>query len=122
MGPEAEYRAHLAAGRFMVQRGTVSGKAFFPPRTHEPGSGDAVEWFEPSGHGEVHAVTVVYKRAPEPDYNIALVDLAEGPRLMSRIDGMPAAAVRIGMAVQARIVIENDAPVLVFEPVFEPGP
>ena len=38
------------------------------------------------------------------DYNVALVDLAEGPRLMSRVDGVPPEQVRIGMAVQARVI------------------
>jgi uncharacterized OB-fold protein len=115
IGPEAEYRAHLAAGRFMIQRGVNSGKAFFPPRVHEPVTGDAAEWVAASGRGTVYARTIVRKRDPEPDYSIVLVDLAEGPRLMSRIDGIAPDAVAIGMAVQARIVSENDTPVLVFE-------
>jgi uncharacterized protein len=116
MGPEAQYRAYLAEGRFMLQRGVASGRAFFPPRTHEPVSGDTADWFAASGRGTVYAVTVVRKRDPEPDYNIVLVDLHEGPRLMSRIDGTPPNAVVIGMAVQARIITENDTPMLVFEP------
>lgn len=114
--PEAQYRAYLVDDRFMLQRGVVSGRAFFPPRTHEPASGDTAEWFAASGRGTVYAVTIVRKRDPEPDYNIVLVDLAEGPRLMSRVDGVAPQAVTIGMAVMARIVVENDAPVLVFEP------
>ena len=117
MGPEAHYRACLADGRFMLQRGVSSGKPFFPPRTHEPVTGDDADWFAASGRGTVYAVTIVRKRAPESDYTIVLVDLAEGPRLMSRVDGVPPEAVTIGMAVQSRIITENDAPVLVFEPV-----
>jgi uncharacterized OB-fold protein len=46
-----------------------------------------------------------------------LVDLAEGPRLMSRVDGAESKSVRIGIAVKARVIRENDAPLLVFEPV-----
>ena len=53
-------------------------------------------------------------KPPAADYNVALVDLEEGPRLLSRIDGVAAADLRIGMPVVARIVRENDAPVLVF--------
>jgi uncharacterized protein len=116
MGPEAQYRAYLNEGRFMLQRGATSGKAFFPPRIYEPVSADTAEWFEASGQGTVYAVTIVRKRDPEPDYNIVLVDLDEGPRMMSRIDGIAPDAVTIGMAVLAKIVIENDAPVVVFEP------
>ena len=115
MGPEAEYRAQLAAGKFMIQRGVTSGQCFFPPRTHEPATGDAVEWIEAGGCGSVYALTIARKRAPESDYTIVVVELAEGPRLMSRIDGTAPDDVRIGMAVQARIITENDAPLLVFE-------
>ena len=115
MGPEAEYRAHLAKGRLMIQRGVASGKAFFPPRTHEPETGDEAEWFAPSGKATVYSVTIIRKRDPEPDYTVALVDLAEGPRLMTRIDSIAPTEVKIGMAVQAKIISENDAPLLVFE-------
>ncbi len=46
------------------------------------------------------------RRKPQAggDYNVALVDLAEGPRLMSRIDGIAPDQVRIGMRVQARVI------------------
>jgi uncharacterized OB-fold protein len=46
------------------------------------------------------------RRKPQAggDYNVALVDLAEGPRLMSRIDGVAPDQVRIGMRVQARVI------------------
>ena len=115
MGPEAEFRAHLAEGRLMIQRGVISGKAFFQPRTHEPVSGDETEWFAPSGKATVYSVTIIRKRDPEPDYTVALVDLAEGPRLMTRIDGITPTDVKIGMAVHAKIISENDAPLLVFE-------
>jgi uncharacterized OB-fold protein len=64
----------------------------------------------------VYSVTIVRQKPPASDYNVVLVDLAEGPRLMSRIDGVELQAVRIGMAVKARVVRENDVPLLVFEP------
>ena len=69
-----------------------------------------------SGLGTVYSVTVVRQRPPAKDYNIALIDLAEGPRLMSRVEGLPPEAVKIGMAVKARIIREDDRPLLIFEP------
>ena len=99
----------------MIQRGTGTGRAFFPPRSCEPGTGDLPEWFAPSGRATVYSITVVRRRDPEPDYNVALVDLDEGPRLMTRIEGIAPDQVRIGMRVAARVVIEDDAPLLVFE-------
>lgn len=116
MGPDAEFRAHLAAGRFMIQRGVESGQPVFYPRAIGPGTGEALEWVDASGRGTVYSTTVVRKRPPEPSYNVALVDLAEGPRMMSRIDGIAPEEVRIGMEVVARIRVEDDLPIIVFEP------
>lgn len=115
--PEAEWRAHLADGRFMIQRSRSTGRHVFYPRIVEPGTGaDDLSWVEASGRGTVHAVTVVRKKDPAESYNVVLVDLAEGPRLMSRIDGIDPDSVHIGMAVEARIIEEGDRPLLVFVP------
>jgi hypothetical protein len=65
----------------------------------------------------VYSTTVIRQKPPTPSYNIALVDLAEGPRMMSRVEGIPPEQVRIGMRVSAKIIRENDVPLLVFEPV-----
>jgi uncharacterized OB-fold protein len=115
--PEAEWRAHLAEGRFMLQRSRSTGRHIFYPRIVEPGSGaDDLDWVEASGRATVHAVTVVRRKDPADSYNVVLVDLAEGPRLMSRVDGVDPDAVRIGMDVRAHIVREGEAPLLVFVP------
>jgi len=115
--PEAEWRAHLAEGRFMIQRSPSTGGHVFYPRIMEPGTGaDDLEWVEASGQGVVHAVTVVRKKDPADSYNIVLVDLAEGPRLMSRVDGVGVDDVTIGMPVRASIISQGDAPLLVFVP------
>ena len=115
--PEAEWRAHLAAGRFMIQRSRSTGGHVFYPRVAQPGTGaEDLEWVEASGRGTVHAVTVVRKKDPADSYIVVLVDLTEGPRLMSRVDGIGADEVRIGMAVKANIISEGDKPLLVFVP------
>ncbi|ASG22221.1 MULTISPECIES: Zn-ribbon domain-containing OB-fold protein [Azospirillaceae] len=115
--PEEEWRAHLAQGRFMIQRSRSTGRHVFHPRVAEPGTGaQDLDWVEASGQGWVHAVTVVRKKDPAESYNVVLVDLAEGPRLMSRVVDIAADTVRIGMAVRARIDILGDQPTLVFVP------
>ncbi|WP_439533161.1 Zn-ribbon domain-containing OB-fold protein [Polymorphobacter sp.] len=116
IGPEAEWRAALADGRLLLQRGVESGQAFFPPRLAEPRTGAAVEWIETCGRGTVYSVTVIGRKPPEPAYAVVLVTLAEGPRMMSRVDGVAAEAVTIGMAVRARIIEEEGQKLLVFEP------
>lgn len=121
--PEAEWRAHLAEGRFMLQRSRSTGGYVFYPRVAEPGTGaEDLEWVPASGKGVVHSVTIVRKKNPADSYNVVLVDLAEGPRLMSRIDGAAPERLVIGLPVEARILPEgerlNDAsrPLLVFVP------
>lgn len=115
--PDADFRRFLAEGRFMIQRAPASGRHVFFPRVAEPGTGEPLEWVEASGLGVVYATTVVRKKPPEPSYNVALIDLAEGPRLMSRVEGVEPESVAIGMAVQARIIEQEGEPVLVFAPV-----
>jgi uncharacterized OB-fold protein len=115
--PEVEYRAHLAAGRFMIQRSASTGRYVFYPRIMVPGTGESDLEFVPAcGLGVVYSVTVVRQKPPVPSYNVSLVDLAEGPRMMSRVVDIAPEDVRIGMAVRARIIEEDGAPLLVFEP------
>ncbi len=117
-GPEARFQAFLAEGRFMIQRSASTGKHVFYPRVILPGTGEAdLEWVEASGEGTVYATTIT-RRRPEKggDYNVALIDLAEGPRMMSRVVGVEPGDVKIGMKVRARIEDLNGAPAVVFEP------
>ena len=112
-GPEATYRAYLREGRFMIQRSRSTGRHVFYPRVAVPGTGEQdLEWIEASGRATVYAITV--NRTREATYNLALVDLDEGPRMMTRIDGVE--TVPIGSRVHARIVDEAGAPLLVFVP------
>jgi uncharacterized OB-fold protein len=114
--PEEEYRTHLAAGRFMLLRSRVTGKHLFYPRIAAPGTGcRELEWVAASGRGEVYATTVVRPKPPQSPYNVALIALSEGPRMMSRVEGIDPEEVRIGMAVQARIAVEEGSPLVVFD-------
>lgn len=115
--PQAEYFAHLAEGRFMIQRSASSGAYVFYPRLAEPGTGARdLEWVAASGQGTVFSTTVVRKKDPAQSYNVALIDLAEGPRMMSRVVGVPPEDVQIGMPVQAEIIAGDEGPLVVFRP------
>lgn len=116
-GPEAQWRAFLAAGKFMIQRDSLSGAHVFQPRMIGPGTGAALEWVEASGRGVVYATTV-NRRRPEKggDVHICIVELDEGPRMMSRVVGMAPHEVRIGMRVTARVEAIGDEPAVVFAP------
>ena len=111
--PETHWRDALAQGRLLLQRATGSGATFFPPRLIEPGTGEAdLEWIEASGLGTVYSVTMINQKPPLEPYNVVLVDLDEGPRVMSRIEGT--GDVAIGLRVRARID-QGDEPILLFE-------
>ena len=120
--PEQEWQSYLAAGRFMIQRSRSTGGYIFYPRIAEPGTGaDDLEWVEASGNGTIYAVTIVRKKDPADSYNVALVDLAEGPRLMSRITDIDNDAINIGMAVcayirQPQTGQPEEQPILLFKP------
>jgi uncharacterized OB-fold protein len=112
LGPEARFKAFLAEGRFMLQRSRSTGQHVFYPRIAVPGSGETdLDWVAASGNGSVYAITT--NRAREGSYNVALVDLAEGPRMMSRIEGVE--TVPIGTRVKARIVPVDGKPAIVFD-------
>lgn len=115
--PDLDFQRFLQEGRFMIQRGRSSGRHHFYPRAIEPGTGhDDLEWVPASGRGTVYSTTVVRTKPPALPYNVALIDLAEGPRMMSRVEGLAAPDVRIGMAVQARIAEVDGVCCVVFDP------
>lgn len=120
--PEQEYFAFLSQGRFMIQRSRSSGRHVFYPRISEPLTGARdLEWIEASGFGTVYATSVMRQRTPFESYNVALIDLAEGVRMMSRVEGLAPDAVTIGMAVKARITQVQDQAVVVFDPLPDEG-
>lgn len=113
----SQYLAALDAGSFQIQRCTACHKAIFYPRELCPHCGsDQLAWEQPSGQGTVYSTTVIRRKAEAGgDYNVALVDLAEGPRMMSRVEGMAPADVKIGMAVRAQVVQHNGKGLVVFK-------
>lgn len=114
---DANFSAYLAEGRFMLQRSRSTGAFVFPPRVMLPGDGrNDLEWIEASGSATVHSFTIVPQRAPEQDYNVCLVDLAEGPRMMSSVVEVSNEEIAIGLAVEARIVENEGGRHIVFGP------
>ncbi|MBN35792.1 MAG: DNA-binding protein [Rhodospirillaceae bacterium] len=117
-GPDRQYAEHLKEGRLAIQRcGACSRHVFFPrllcPHCHD----DNLAWVEVSGQGTVHATTVIRKRPDQgPPHNLCLVDLDEGVRMTSRVEGLAPEDVVIGMAVTARITEQDGEPLVVFDP------
>lgn len=104
-GPVEQYLRYLEDGRFMLQRSRRTGEYFYYPRAFSKGAASSeLEWVEVSGDGTVYSTTTVRRKAEHGgDYNMALVELAEGPRLLTRVQGIEPGSIKIGMKVKARI-------------------
>jgi uncharacterized OB-fold protein len=115
-GAGARYQAALNEGHFLIQRCNDCDKHVFYPRVVCPHCGSAsLEWVAPKGTGAVYSTTTV-RRKPEAggDYDVSLIDLDEGVRMMSRVEGIPPAEVKIGMRVRAKVVDNKGAGLVVF--------
>lgn len=118
--PMQAYQRQLNAGVLAYQYSPGAKRAVFYPRLVCPFTGsDQLEWRASAGRGTVYAVTYLYPK-DEPTYNVVLVDVDEGFRLMSRVfpaAGAPGDSVKIGDRVRVRIVHKDGADSV---PFFEP--
>ncbi len=115
-GPQARYFSRLSQGIFEIQRCQACLRHQFYPRVLCQHCGStALEWTSPSGKGKVYSFSVV-RRKPElgGDYNVVLIELEEGVRLMSRVEGVVHDELRIGMAVSARVIDQDGQGLVVF--------
>lgn len=109
------YWSGLEAGELRFQRCDNCGNVWLPARAECPRClQDSWTWQASSGRGRLIS-WVVYHRAfhdaftDRVPYNVALVELDEGPRLLSNlIDGPPHAEPRIDQPVS--LVIQRDGP------------
>ncbi len=99
------YWEGLVRHELWFQRCRDCGTSRFPPRAVCPAClSSATEWVRASGRGTVYSFTVTYQnQAPgfreSLPYVLAVVELAEGPRLMTNVVGCAPDAVRVGMPV-----------------------
>lgn len=112
----AAYAEHLQAGRFRIQRCDECHRHVFYPRVLCPHcASDRLRWVEPAGTATVYSTTVVRRPSDKGGpYNVALIDLDEGVRLMSRVEGVAPEAVQIGMRVQVHVTQFNGVAAPVF--------
>jgi uncharacterized OB-fold protein len=96
------YWDSAAGDELVLKRCTECGKHHFPPRQLCPHCwSEKLDWTKSCGEGVVYSFTVMH-RAPIPvfsarvPYVVALVDLAEGPRMMANVIGDDALEVAVG--------------------------
>ena len=118
------YWQAAADGQLLIQRCESCHACLFPPRAHcaECGS-EKLAWQPASGEGMVYTYTIAY-RPPHPVFSaecplvIAVVELSEGPRLMTNIVDCEPDAVSVGMVVEVTFEAIDDSDVHL--PVFRP--
>jgi uncharacterized protein len=109
----------VAEGVLRLQRCSSCDRFVYYPRALCPFCGSSeLAWVEAGGGGRVHAFTVVH-RAPaayreEVPYVVALIDLDEGVRMMTRLVDVEPAAVAVGMEVE--VAIQGDPRLPCFRP------
>ena len=97
------YWEGLAQGELRIQRCDVCSRAVFYPRSICPHChADQLSWIVASGRGTIYSYTVAHQAfgvfAEDAPYVVAIVELEEGVRMMTRIDA-PRERVSIGLAV-----------------------
>jgi len=109
----APYWDSLAKGNLCFQRCTSCGHAWLPPRSECPAClSDQPRW-EKAGGGAKLVSWVVYHIAYHPafkdrlPYNVAVVELDEGPRLISNVVGVDDAQ-SLTIDQHLRLVIEDE--------------
>ncbi|WP_095129239.1 Zn-ribbon domain-containing OB-fold protein [Pseudomonas sp. Irchel s3h14] len=110
----------LREGRLLVQRNPVSGAWQWYPRDHclddlsiKP------EWVQVCGHGKVFTYSVIHRGHSRLDapYVCALVELEEGPLMLSQLHGKAVDEITVGMNVSVAFIETDSATSL---PVFRP--
>jgi uncharacterized OB-fold protein/acyl dehydratase len=119
-GDTAFFWQGVEQGRLLIQRCAGCGTLRHPPRPM-CGSCRSLDWdtVESGGRGEIHSF-VVHHYPPMPGFDIpyvvALIDLAEGTRIVSNVIGSDPSEVRIGLPVSVTFEKVDDGLTL---PLFE---
>lgn len=109
----------LDQGKFLIQHCADCVLHVYFPREWCPHCGSVeLGWVAPAGLGTVYAMTTVRRNADAGgDYNVSLVDLDEGVRLMSRVDNVNPLELKIGQRVQARVQVTDGRGLVLFDAV-----
>ena len=120
--PETEpFWAGTLAGELRVQRCNNCGRHYFYPRPFCPTCwSDDVAWKEASGRGTLYTYSIVHVNDLPPfaervPYVAAVVELDEGPRVMTNVEGVAFEDLRVEMPVVVDFkAISDDITIPVF--------
>jgi uncharacterized OB-fold protein len=111
-------------GKLRIKRCPDCGRAHFYPRPFCPSCwSERVHWEDASGRATLYTYSIVYQNdlPPFPErvpYVAAIVDLEEGPRMMTNVVDCELDRLQVGMALEVTFREETDEVTL---PVFRPA-
>jgi uncharacterized OB-fold protein len=117
----AHFWEGTAVGELRLQRCRGCAATYFPPQPFCPGCGDDdVEVVQASGQGTLYSYVVTHRAAPgfTAPYVIAVVELAEGPRLLTNLVGVEANPDVLPIDLPVEVVFEPRGEVTL--PMFRP--
>ena len=120
----ARYWEAAASGTLLYQECPSCGHRQLYPRAMCTACAAEPEWREASGQGTVHTYTVIRQNWAPPfrdelPYVVAMVELDEGPRMMTNITHCRPEDVHIGMRVESYSVVADEGVGL---PFWRPAP
>lgn len=100
------------AGELRLQRCRSCERAYFYPRPFCPHClSQDVEWFAASGRAKLHTYVINHRPGPgfeaDAPYAIAVVELAEGPRMMTNIVGVENTPENLELDMELEVVFEE---------------
>jgi uncharacterized OB-fold protein len=110
-------------GELRLQRCRACKEAYFPPRPFCPLCGGRdVEVFTASGKATLYSYVINFR--PRPDmgtepHSIAVVELAEGPRMMTNVVGCPQTSEALQLDMALQVLFEKQSEEISL-PLFEP--
>ena len=111
-----------AAGQLRLQRCQSCDVFYFPPRPFCPTClSEDVVWEPVSGRARLHTYLINHRAAPgfEAPYAIAVVELEEGPRMMTNIIGIENTPDNLVLDMELQVTFEARDEMML--PVFEPA-
>jgi uncharacterized OB-fold protein len=112
------------AGELRLQRCDSCGSHILYPRPRCPECGaDALSWVRATGHARLYSYVISHLAAPgwvgEVPYVIAVVELEEGPRMMSNLLGVPPDPHSLPLDMPLEVVFEARGEIML--PLFKPA-
>ncbi|UGY92012.1 Zn-ribbon domain-containing OB-fold protein [Streptomyces gobiensis] len=125
--PEADvfsrtYWDAAACGRLLIRRCLSCTAAHHYPREFCPRCwSEDVSWETASGRATLYTWSVVHRNDLPPfggrvPYVAAVVDLAEGPRMMTEVSGCAEGGLRVGMPLRVAFCAAGELAVPIFRP------